>query len=75
MLPTVSSFLTYLKGLAPKNRKTIAFGSYGWGQMSVKQIQAELESCGMQITDSFDLKYIPSQEQLQDIYNRVSEKL
>ena len=31
MLPTVASFLCYMKGLAPKNKKAFAFGSYGWG--------------------------------------------
>lgn len=29
ILPSVAAFLTYLKGLAPKNRKSIVFGSYG----------------------------------------------
>ena len=35
MLPTVSGFLTYLKGLSPKNRIGLAFGSYGWGGQGV----------------------------------------
>ena len=32
MLPTVASFLTYMRGLSPKNEQRIglAFGSYGW---------------------------------------------
>jgi len=29
MLPTVAAFLAYMKGLAPKGRKAIAFGSFG----------------------------------------------
>ena len=30
MLPTMAAFLTYIKGLRPKERTGFAFGSYGW---------------------------------------------
>ncbi len=37
-LPTVSSFLTYMSGLSPKNDHRIgfAFGSYGWAPLGPK---------------------------------------
>ncbi len=38
ILPTVAAFLTYLKGLAPKGKFGLAFGSYGWSGESVPQI-------------------------------------
>lgn len=62
VLPTVAAFLTYLRGLAPKGRKGIAFGSYGWAQQNVKQIQNYLT--GFEITNVFVQNYIPTQEQL-----------
>ena len=46
MLPTVSAFLTYMKGLRPKNRVGKAFGSYGWSGESIAQINDILASCG-----------------------------
>lgn len=46
MLPSVAAFLTYAKGLKPKNRVGLAFGSYGWSGESVKYIQSELEAMG-----------------------------
>lgn len=44
VLPTVGAFLTYLKGLAPKGRIGIAFGSYGWMQSAPTEIAAALKS-------------------------------
>ena len=48
MMPTVASFLCYLKGLSPrwKGRIGIAFGSYGWGQTGQKEVSEALEKCG-----------------------------
>lgn len=71
ILPTVAAFLTYMKGLSPKKRKAIAFGSYGWGGQSVGIIKKELEECGYEILDSFKLQYIPSDEALKEITNKV----
>lgn len=36
VMPTVSAFLCYMKGLSPKGRVGLAFGSYGWSGESVK---------------------------------------
>ncbi len=71
ILPTVAAFLTYMKGLSPRKRKAIAFGSYGWGGQSVGIIKKELEECGYEILDSFKLQYIPSDEALKEITNKV----
>ena len=46
MLPTVAAFLTYMKGLRPKDRTGMAFGSYGWSGESVKQAEEILVSMG-----------------------------
>ena len=44
LFPTVGGFLTYIKGLRPKNRIAGAYGSCGWAGGAVKQIDAELGS-------------------------------
>ena len=75
MMPSVASFLTYLKGLSPKSRKAFAFGSYGWGSMSVKQIDDYLKDSGFEVLGSFEVKYIPSEEHLGEIKEGVKDKI
>jgi len=69
MLPTVASFLTYFRGLAPKNRVGLAFGSYGWGGQSVKQIEDVLKDCGFDMMNPIRIQYIPDPSQLKEIEN------
>lgn len=72
MMPTVAAFLSYLKGLSPKNRKAFAFGSYGWGGQSIAQVEEELEKCGFDIClDKIRVQYIPSKQQLDEIRELV----
>ncbi len=66
MLPTVAAFLTYLKGLAPKKRKGLAFGSYGWGGQSVDLINEVLSSSGFQMLEKIKMKYIPDEIKLEE---------
>jgi len=68
ILPTVSAFLTYLKGLAPKNRKYLAFGSYGWGGQSVGLVSNMLKESGFeQFSADIKINYIPQQTDLEKI--------
>jgi flavorubredoxin len=62
MLPTVGGFLTYLKGLRPKDRLTAAYGSFGWGGGGVKQVDSELRALGLQVADPLEIKFVPSEE-------------
>lgn len=64
MMPTVAGFLTYMKGLAPKNRIGMAFGSYGWSGQSVGQVEEVLREMGFQILPQVKLNYVPTQSQL-----------
>jgi len=73
MLPTISAFLTYMKGLAPKNRVGLAFGSYGWGGQSVGQVEDILKACGFQMWDSIKVQYIPDGDVLNGIENKLEE--
>ena len=67
ILPTVAAFLTYLNGLSPKNRKAIAFGSYGWGDKSIPKITEYLKTSGFDIVGTYKVKFIPDEEDLENI--------
>jgi len=63
LFPTVSDFLTYMKGLKPKNRIGAAFGSYGWSGESIKLINKELEEMKFEIIDpGVRIQYVPDNE-------------
>lgn len=59
MLPNVAAFLTYMKGLSPKGRTGLAFGSYGWSGESIPQIEEILKSCGFEMLPSIKQVYMP----------------
>lgn len=73
MMPTVASFLCYMKGLSPKNKKGFGFGSYGWGGQSAGQIQNILKDCGFElIHEPVKMAYIPSKEALKNLEDEVA---
>lgn len=49
VLPYMGEFLTYLKGLAPKGRCGIVFGSYGWKADSITEMVSVLEKAGYEL--------------------------
>jgi anaerobic nitric oxide reductase flavorubredoxin len=65
MFPTVGEFLTYIKGLRPKNRIAGAYGSYGWGGGATKQVDAELRALGLDVLDPLDVRYMPNFDDLE----------
>ncbi|SHJ05308.1 FprA family A-type flavoprotein [Desulfofundulus thermosubterraneus] len=68
MLPSVSAFLTYLKGLRPKKRIGFAFGSYGWGGQGAKEVKAFMQSMGWEVPlDVVNLQYIPGEDELEAV--------
>ncbi|MFC1515892.1 FprA family A-type flavoprotein [Thermodesulfobacteriota bacterium] len=63
LFPTVADFLTYMKGLKPKNKIAAAFGSYGWSGESVKLINKELEEMAFDVIDpGIKIQYVPDRE-------------
>lgn len=73
MIPNVAAFLCYMKGLAPKNKKAFAFGSYGWSGQSIPYVNEELKACGFEIVmDPVKQLYIPSEEQLKELEDKVA---
>ncbi len=75
MLPTTAAFLTYLKGLAPKGRKGVAFGSFGWGGQSIGLIEKELAACGMEVLGSYKANYIPDEDTLIALKDKLKESI
>ncbi|NPV42671.1 MAG: FprA family A-type flavoprotein [Firmicutes bacterium] len=75
MLPTVAGFLTYLKGLAPKNRVGLAFGSYGWSGQSIGQVEDVLKGCGFSLIEKISVQYVPEESQLEKITQKVEEAI
>ena len=73
-MPTVAGFLCYMKGLAPKNKKGLAFASYGWGGQSAKEIDDQLKGMGFEmIADPVKVQYIPAKEKLAEITKQIAE--
>ncbi len=65
VFPTVSDFLTYMKGLKPKNRIGAAFGSYGWSGEAVRHITEELKGMKFDVVEpGLRIQYVPDAEGL-----------
>ena len=75
IMPNVASFLTYLHGLAPKNRKAVAFGSYGWNNMSLKYIEKYFKDAGVETIGSYGVKYLPTIDNLNEIKEDLKSKI
>ena len=73
ILPTISSFLTYMKGLKPKNKIGFAFASYGWAPKVLKPIVEVMEELKWEIlADPQYQKYVPSGEECLKLKNLVA---
>jgi flavorubredoxin len=79
LFPTVSDFLTYMKGLKPKNKVAAAFGSYGWSGEAVKLINKELEEMKFKVVDpGLRVQYVPGSEAIEacrELARRIAEEL
>jgi flavorubredoxin len=75
LFPTMAQFLTYLKGLKPKNKAAAAFGSFGWSGEAVKLINQELEAMKLKVVhEGLRCKYIPDPKEL-NAARALGEKL
>jgi flavorubredoxin len=64
MLPAVADFLTYLRGLRPKNLVGAVFGSYGWSGEAVGQLRDILEGMKVELLGEIKANYMPDDEAL-----------
>lgn len=73
LLPTVAGFLSYFRGLAPKNRIGLAFGSYGWSPKNIEYIEEVLGSCKFEILESIKFQYIPDKAFLTEVTEKIEK--
>ena len=75
MLPTIASFLCYLKGLTAKGHKAFAFGSYGWSGEATRLIEDRLRGLKMRVPlEGLRIKLVPDQNEL-DACHHLGENL
>ena len=65
MMPSMGSFLTYLKGLAPTGKKTAAFGTFGWAGGAQKDMEEMLAKFSKEILPGFTCKWTPQPNNLE----------
>jgi flavorubredoxin len=79
ILPTVGALLTYLKGLRPKNRIGMAFGSYGWGGQGAREVAEAIKGMGWEIPEAaINILFIPDESELdvaRDAGRRLGQSL
>ncbi len=79
LFPTVSDFLTYMKGLKPLNKLGAAFGSYGWSGEAAKLVTKELEQMKFDIIDpGVRIQYVPDDKSLdacRELAKKIAEAL
>jgi flavorubredoxin len=74
LFPTISDFLTYMKGLKPQNKVAAAFGSYGWSGESIKLINSQLEGMKFEVIDpGVRIQYVPDEKGLAACYDLGSK--
>ena len=79
IFPTLADVLTYIKGLKPRNKIGVAFGSYGWSGEAVGQIHELFTTAGIEVVgEGVRVKYVPDAAALGECYalgTRVAEIL
>ena len=66
IFPTVSDFLTYMKGLKPLNKIGAAFGSFGWSGEAARLVAKELEQMKFNMIDApVRIQYVPDDKGLE----------
>ncbi|MBN1626284.1 MAG: flavodoxin domain-containing protein [Deltaproteobacteria bacterium] len=79
LFPTVSDFLTYMKGLKPRDKIGAAFGSYGWSGESVDLVNRALEDMKFNVLfPGLKIQYVPDYEGIatcKDFAEKIAQKL
>ena len=79
LFPTISDFLTYMKGLKPLNKVGAAFGSFGWSGEAAKLVTKELEQMKFDIIDpGVRIQYVPDDKSLdacRELAKKIAEAL
>lgn len=76
MMPTVAGFLCYVRGLTPKGRIGIPFGSYGWAPLGPKHVAEALEGAGYKLPfGTITHQWVPGAEGLAEVAKTVEAGL
>jgi flavorubredoxin len=66
IMPRLAATLTYLRGLKPKGKSCLAFGSYGWAPKNVEEIKRYLtEMDAAPVYDPVSCRFAPDAETLE----------
>jgi flavorubredoxin len=65
IMPRMASALTYLRGLKPKGKVGLAFGSYGWVAKGSEEVESYMKAMDMEfICDSISCQFSADEETL-----------
>lgn len=76
MLPTVSAFLCYMKGLMHRksDKVVMGFGSYGWCGGGFKDLENELKNLkGATFLEGYRQKFVPTEENIKEVHQKALE--
>lgn len=59
MMPSMGSFLTYIKGLAPVGKKAASFGTFGWAGGAQKDMDEMLGKFVPEVLPGYQCKWTP----------------
>lgn len=64
IFPSMAGLIELIKVTKLKNKRYVAFGSYGWSGESVGQIMDELNRCGFEVLDEgLKVHWVPNEEE------------
>jgi len=70
--PSAGDIIYYLRGLkfnrTGLKRKAITFGSMGGEGGAPKILREDLEKCGFDVTDEYEIYYVPTSDELERCY-------
>jgi len=76
VMPTVGSFLTYIKGLKPRGTICVPFGSYGWSKVAYKQLENDIIESGMTLgSQGLYCQFVPKKEEMKVAIETILSQL
>jgi flavorubredoxin len=70
ILPKVGDFLTYLKGLMPRNKIGTVFSSYGWNDVASKRLTEAMEEMKIEmVAPGISVNYVPDHNDLKKCHD------
>ena len=68
ILPTMSGFVSYMKGLGFKNKTAFCFGSYGWKKGVMSEVEDVVKTLGWSVPEPcVSINYRPTEQSLSEL--------